>query len=123
LKWARHFWAPEELPLQLVNNIEINQPFAPKKIYSTCTYDEIIALYNEHLYELYFTYILTHKVHIMTCNVGDTERMVRILVGLALVGFAFATNTLWAFIGAVPVLTGVFAWCPAYLPFGISTRK
>lgn len=59
----------------------------------------------------------------MTCNVGDTERMARILVGLALVGFAFATNSWWAFIGFVPVFTGIFAFCPAYLPFGISTRK
>jgi len=59
----------------------------------------------------------------MTCNVGDTERMVRILVGLALLGFAIASNTLWAFIGIVPVITGIFAWCPAYITFGISTRK
>ena len=59
----------------------------------------------------------------MTCNVGDTERMARILVGLAFVGFAIGTQTWWAYIGVVPVITGISAWCPAYLPFGISTRK
>lgn len=59
----------------------------------------------------------------MTCNVGDTERMARILVGLALVGYALATQSTWAYIGLVPVFTGVFAFCPAYVPFGFSTRS
>ena len=28
---------------------------------------------------------------------------------------------LWAWIGIVPIATGALGWCPAYLPFGIST--
>ncbi|MBC7610522.1 MAG: DUF2892 domain-containing protein, partial [Polaromonas sp.] len=27
----------------------------------------------------------------------------------------------WGWIGLVPLATGVFRFCPAYLPFGLST--
>ena len=30
---------------------------------------------------------------------------------------------LWGWIGIVPILTGTLRWCPAYLPFGLSTCK
>ena len=61
----------------------------------------------------------------MTENVGETERMFRILIGLLLIGLAFAFGGLWWFgmIGIIPVITGITGWCPAYLPFGISTCK
>jgi hypothetical protein len=29
----------------------------------------------------------------------------------------------WGLIGVPLVLTGLFRWCPAYLPFGIKTSK
>ena len=59
----------------------------------------------------------------MVMNVGDTERMFRILIGLLLIGLAFGLGGAWWFglIGIVPVITGVLGWCPGYLPFGIST--
>ena len=59
----------------------------------------------------------------MVTNVGETERMVRILVGLLFIGLAFALGGFWwiGLIGVVPVVTGIMGWCPLYLPFGIST--
>ena len=60
----------------------------------------------------------------MTSNVGETDRMLRILVGLLFIGLAFAFGGAWwilGIIGIIPVFTGVSGWCPAYLPFGIST--
>ena len=57
----------------------------------------------------------------MSCNVGDTDRMVRILAGLLIIGIGLATSSWWGIIGLVPVFTGVTAWCPAYLPFNIKT--
>lgn len=58
----------------------------------------------------------------MKTNVGGIDRGLRILVGLVLIGLA-ATGTigLWGWIGVVPLATGSLGWCPAYLPFGIST--
>lgn len=55
-------------------------------------------------------------------NVGGIDRILRIIVGLVLIGLA-ATGTvgLWGYIGVVPLATGLIGWCPAYLPLGIRT--
>lgn len=60
----------------------------------------------------------------MKSNVGGIDRILRLVVGLALVAAA-ATGAIgaWGFIGIVPILTGALGWCPAYLPFGFSTCK
>jgi len=57
-------------------------------------------------------------------NVGDTERLLRILIGLLFIGlaFAFGGGWWWGLLGAIPVFTGVTGWCPVYLPFKISTN-
>lgn len=60
----------------------------------------------------------------MTKNVGGIDRILRIIVGLALIALA-ATGTvgLWGYIGVVPLVTGLIGWCPMYLPLGIKTCK
>lgn len=58
----------------------------------------------------------------MTLNMGGIDRIVRALVGVALVGWALSGGPLWAWIGVIPLLTAATGWCPAYLPFGFSTR-
>lgn len=59
----------------------------------------------------------------MEFNVGDTERMARILVGLVIIGLGLMYSSWWGIIGLIPVFTGIIGWCPAYLPFGISTKR
>lgn len=58
----------------------------------------------------------------MTNNVGGTERIIRIVVGLVLIGLA-ATGTVgwWGWLGVVPLATGALGWCPPYAMFGINT--
>ena len=58
----------------------------------------------------------------MTRNVGGIDRVLRIVLGLVLIALA-ATGTvgLWGWIGVVPLLTGIFRFCPAYPLLGIST--
>ncbi len=55
-------------------------------------------------------------------NDGGVDRVLRIVVGVALIALA-ATGTIgvWGWIGVVPLATGLIGWCPAYLPFGIKT--
>ena len=58
----------------------------------------------------------------MKFNVGTVNRVLRIVVGLVLIGLA-ATGTvgLWGWIGVVPLATGLFRFCPAYTLLGINT--
>ena len=59
----------------------------------------------------------------MKKNVGSIDRTLRIIAGVALIGWAlYAQNWLGA-IGAIPLFTGLIGWCPAYLPFGLSSCK
>jgi hypothetical protein len=60
-------------------------------------------------------------------NVGLTDRILRIVVGLALIAFALgylAPGTGFNYlgwIGVVPLLTAVFSTCPLYSLIGVST--
>ena len=58
----------------------------------------------------------------MKVNVGGIDRVIRIVVGALLLILA-ATGTLgvWAWIGIVPLATGLMGWCPAYTLLGIET--
>lgn len=57
-------------------------------------------------------------------NVGTVDRALRIVVGVALVAAAATGHVgAWGYVGIVPILTGTFRFCPAYLPFGMSTCK
>ena len=55
-------------------------------------------------------------------NMGSIDRILRIIIGIALVGSA-ATGALgaWAFIGLVPIVTAALGSCPAYSLFGFRT--
>ncbi len=57
----------------------------------------------------------------MKTNIGSLDRLVRILVGLALLGAGLYFKAWWGLVGLVPLLTAVVRFCPAYLPFGLST--
>ncbi len=62
----------------------------------------------------------------MKANVGTTDRALRIVAGLAILSLFFILDDphrWWALIGLLPLGTGLIGWCPAYLPFGISTCK
>lgn len=59
----------------------------------------------------------------MKANVGGTDKIVRIVAGVALIGLGIAGMLpLWVgLIGIVPLATGLINWCPAYTLIGVST--
>jgi len=60
----------------------------------------------------------------MKANVGSTERVIRIILGLVLIGLAATGSVgLWGWLGVIPLATGLVGWCPPYAMFGISTCK
>lgn len=48
----------------------------------------------------------------MKCNVGKTDRVLRIVVGLAVIVAGVATGSWLGAIGLVPLFTGLVRWCP-----------
>lgn len=57
----------------------------------------------------------------MKSNVGGIDRILRIVVGLALVAWAIMGGPVWAWIGVVPLGTGLFGFCPLYPLLGMNT--
>ncbi len=61
-------------------------------------------------------------------NMGTTDRIVRLIVGIALLLIAFLVFQgawqimLWV-IGGILVVTGAIGFCPLYYPFHFSTKK
>ena len=60
----------------------------------------------------------------MATNEGTLDRVIRVIVGLAILSLAFiGPQTPWAYFGLIPLLTGLVGFCPAYALFGIRTCK
>ena len=58
----------------------------------------------------------------MKLNVGGLDRVLRIVLGLVLIGLA-ATHTVgaWGWLGVVLVVTGAVGFCPLYPLIGLNT--
>ncbi len=65
---------------------------------------------------------LVREVSGMKTNEGTIDRVLRIIVGIALIALA-ATGTVgaWGYIGVVPLVTGLVGWCGLYQLLGINT--
>ncbi len=60
----------------------------------------------------------------MTKNMGSIDRVLRVILGLALLAFAFLSGSPYAwvgYIGVVPLLTAALGSCPLYSILGLST--
>jgi hypothetical protein len=60
----------------------------------------------------------------MKKNVGGIDKTLRIIVGLVLIALVFVgPKTPWGWVGLIPLLTGIFNFCPLYLPTKMSSAK
>jgi hypothetical protein len=58
----------------------------------------------------------------MKANVGGMDRILRIVLGLALIGLTLTgTIGVWGWIGVVPLATGAVSFCPLYSMLGLNT--
>jgi len=56
------------------------------------------------------------------CNVGGIDKIIRIIIGLALISLVFiGPQTPWGWTGLIPLLTAAFSFCPLYAIIGIKT--
>ena len=60
----------------------------------------------------------------MKCNIGHTDRVLRMTVGVTLMGRAgYGIVGAWGWIGIIPLVTGMMGNCPAYSLLGLNTAK
>jgi len=63
----------------------------------------------------------------MECNVGMLDRVIRFLLANALFALTLFTHGpydyVFMFLGAIPILTAVLGFCPAYKLLGINTCR
>lgn len=61
----------------------------------------------------------------MHANVGTLDRLLRVVLGIALIALAWIGSIpAWlGWIGLIPLLTGVVRTCPLYSVLGIRTRR
>ena len=62
----------------------------------------------------------------MPQNIGGVEKVIRILLGAALLLWGFALSSpvnYWGLIGLVPLVTALIGWCPAWSLIGVNTKK
>ena len=58
----------------------------------------------------------------MKFNVGGIDRILRIVVGIVLIALTLmGTIGVWGWIGVVPLVTGLFKFCPLYSVIGMNT--
>lgn len=58
----------------------------------------------------------------MKTNIGNLDRVVRGVGGVALIGLAAAgTIGVWGYVGVIPLLTAVVGSCPLYTLIGVTT--
>ncbi|HNQ92442.1 MAG TPA: DUF2892 domain-containing protein [Alphaproteobacteria bacterium] len=61
----------------------------------------------------------------MKQNIGNTDKIVRIIAGVALLSLLVLMegDAKWlGLIGLVPIGTALIGWCPLYVPLGLSTK-
>ena len=55
-------------------------------------------------------------------NIGRFDQILRIVIGLIFIAFAYFEITgSWAYLGVVPLFTGLVRWCPIYSVLGFQT--
>lgn len=62
----------------------------------------------------------------MTKNVGTIDKVIRIIIGIALLSLIFlldGPDRWWGLIGIVPILTVLVGWCPIYSLLGVKTTS
>ena len=55
-------------------------------------------------------------------NEGNVDRALRVIAGIVLISLVFVgPQTVWGWIGLVPLVTGLVGTCPVYALLGINT--
>ncbi len=59
----------------------------------------------------------------MNTNMGSADRIIRGIIGVAILAAGYYYKSWFGLIGLIPLGTAFISCCPAYLPFGFSTQR
>ena len=59
----------------------------------------------------------------MKCNMGNTDRIIRGVIGLVIAGAGLYFSSWLGLIAIIPIGTAIFRFCPLYVPFNLSTEE
>jgi predicted RND superfamily exporter protein len=65
--------------------------------------------------------IIQQETFNMTRNEGNTDRIIRLALGIAVIALGFYFRSWFGLIGLIPLVTAGIGWCPLYSIFGLST--
>ena len=57
----------------------------------------------------------------MKANMGKTDRVLRLVLGAAIIFLGVYYESWWGLVGLIPIITSFISWCPLYVPFGLTT--
>jgi hypothetical protein len=61
---------------------------------------------------------------IMKANVGSIDKVIRIVIAVALFSLFFVLDSNWRYlsiVGFIPLITAIISWCPLYSLLGVNT--
>jgi len=59
----------------------------------------------------------------MKKNIGSVDKVVRVIIGIAVIMLGIIFQSWWGLIGIIPLFTAIVGICPFYSILGLSTMK
>ena len=50
----------------------------------------------------------------MESNLTQQEKILRMTFGIMVIGYGILHHNFWGMLGVLPLVSGIFAWCPFY---------
>lgn len=59
----------------------------------------------------------------MQCNVGQTDKRIRMVIGVVILAAGAYYQSWWGIVGLIPLMTAITGYCPPYQLLKINTNK
>jgi hypothetical protein len=59
----------------------------------------------------------------MKRNMGFADRVIRLIIAAVIIAAGFYYKNCWGLVAIIPLLTGLWGFCPLYALLGIKTCK
>ena len=81
-----------------------------------------VAIDSIYLY-IFYPSVSTVEVLVMKKNVGKTDRIIRVVIGVIITAMGIYFKSWWGLLAIIPFATAAMGFCGLYVPFKINTIK